>query len=61
MFEWVLKTPLFIVHVLKISIFYGSFSSFKGMLTQNIEHFLQKRIYEKLGIFWNELTKKLFR
>ena len=33
---------------------------FKGMVPRNIEHFLKKRIHEKLGFSEMELLKKIF-
>ena len=34
----------------QMELFEGTVDELKGMLRLNIEHFLKKRIYEKLGI-----------
>ena len=47
-------------HISEVCSFYNFTNLVKGMLRRYIGHFLKKRRYEKIRVFWNELTEKDF-
>ena len=47
-------------HISEFCALYNFTNLVKGMLRRYIGHFLKKRKYEKIRVFWNELTEKNF-